>query len=488
MGNLVTRNRVFLFFLLIFFVLNPVSAQFKDSEKIKSLHEKIEENRRILLNNPDKWFNDADDLMSEAVEYRDIQNEMLLLGHYCLYYLYISDLDGLLRVCKSLKIKAKESGNVRYEALSHIYLQEAYSKNKLFDEAQSEFEKAIELLKKTDETDEILDTKGNAYTHMLNMYLNQGKPREALVYAQAVTKLLSRLEDDEKRMKNQYRNFSHVAVCFQSFNPDSAIYYIQKSFETKPEAFPNNDDVSLLNYTMLGEIYTQKKDYEKALSNFKTAERLWQGNPGLINSRALLYKGFAEVYGAISDVENENRYKLKLKELELKISEQKNLSLHAIIKDKEKESGSGYLEIIIIIGSLLIFSLVYFLIRLNKKNKILKFQERQSVSYFNNDRLNSDREEIYKELVEMFKRQDPGFMNEFSKAFPYFAGKLLEISSSMTETEIEFSALLKLNMPTKEIAKYKNLEPKTIQNRKYRIRKKMNIPNNVDIYFFFSQF
>ncbi|MFC3157400.1 helix-turn-helix transcriptional regulator [Chryseobacterium arachidis] len=47
---------------------------------------------------------------------------------------------------------------------------------------------------------------------------------------------------------------------------------------------------------------------------------------------------------------------------------------------------------------------------------------------------------------------------------------------------MEFCALLKLKLTTKEIAKYTFIETRTVQNKKYRLRKKLEIPQSVDIY------
>ncbi|WP_294296360.1 LuxR C-terminal-related transcriptional regulator [uncultured Chryseobacterium sp.] len=73
-------------------------------------------------------------------------------------------------------------------------------------------------------------------------------------------------------------------------------------------------------------------------------------------------------------------------------------------------------------------------------------------------------------------------MFAFESLFPEFSEKLLKINPELQQSEIEFCALLKLKLTTKEIAKYTFIETRTVQNKKYRLRKKLEIPHQVDIY------
>lgn len=123
-----------------------------------------------------------------------------------------------------------------------------------------------------------------------------------------------------------------------------------------------------------------------------------------------------------------------------------------------------------------------------KKVRVLK----QSSTKANAENLKStvveNRETIDKTLIAITEKNPTEFITEFNTAYPYFKEKLTSISNNITDSEIEICAYLKLNLTTKDIARIKNLEPKTIQNRKYRIRKKLNVPNETDIYFYFNIF
>jgi DNA-binding CsgD family transcriptional regulator len=70
--------------------------------------------------------------------------------------------------------------------------------------------------------------------------------------------------------------------------------------------------------------------------------------------------------------------------------------------------------------------------------------------------------------------------------YPDFENKLLDINPKLTNSELEFCAFLRLNFSSKEIANYTFISVRTVQNKKYRLRNKLKIPNETDTYVFFN--
>ncbi|MFP3637277.1 helix-turn-helix transcriptional regulator, partial [Bacillus sp. SIMBA_033] len=66
--------------------------------------------------------------------------------------------------------------------------------------------------------------------------------------------------------------------------------------------------------------------------------------------------------------------------------------------------------------------------------------------------------------------------------FPAFNRKLLEITPQLTPSDLEYCALMKLNFDTKQIAVLKKASIGSVETRKSRIRKKLNISNSENIY------
>ena len=86
-----------------------------------------------------------------------------------------------------------------------------------------------------------------------------------------------------------------------------------------------------------------------------------------------------------------------------------------------------------------------------------------------------------KEIVELATQNNPAFLTKFNTFDPVFSQNLLKIAPNLIATEIEFCILLRLNFETKEIARYTNTSVRAVEGKKYRIRRKLNIPSDQDI-------
>ncbi len=70
------------------------------------------------------------------------------------------------------------------------------------------------------------------------------------------------------------------------------------------------------------------------------------------------------------------------------------------------------------------------------------------------------------------------FMLHFEKVHPDFFKKLTEISKDLTKNDIQLCAYFRIGMSTKQIAQMLNVSPDSIKMHRYRIRKKLSIPEN----------
>lgn len=93
---------------------------------------------------------------------------------------------------------------------------------------------------------------------------------------------------------------------------------------------------------------------------------------------------------------------------------------------------------------------------------------------------------IQDEIIALAKENSPRLLNKFRLVYPDFFNKLSAIQPNLKNSELIFCIYLKLNLATKEIATYTFVTPKAIQNRKNRLRKKLNIPSTTDIYKWFN--
>lgn len=84
-------------------------------------------------------------------------------------------------------------------------------------------------------------------------------------------------------------------------------------------------------------------------------------------------------------------------------------------------------------------------------------------------------EENIKEIVDLAEENSPLFMEKFQIYFPDFMGDILKINSELIFSELQLCALMRLNFDTKKIASCTNSTVRSIESRKYRLRKKLHI-------------
>lgn len=81
-----------------------------------------------------------------------------------------------------------------------------------------------------------------------------------------------------------------------------------------------------------------------------------------------------------------------------------------------------------------------------------------------------DNEEEWERLKSHFDLIHSGFFSKLKSKCP-----------SLTQTELEHCSFIKLQLPTKEIARMLNIDPKSVQASRYRIKKKMDLPLETDL-------
>lgn len=120
---------------------------------------------------------------------------------------------------------------------------------------------------------------------------------------------------------------------------------------------------------------------------------------------------------------------------------------------------------------------IYFI---NRKEKIM-------IKYFmEKERLNemikkTDKLIFSEELYQLAINQNTLFITYFKSQFPDFFDNMLKDHPNIISSELEVCALMKLNLTTKEIARATNSTVRAVENKKYRIRKKLNISTETDI-------
>ena len=215
----------------------------------------------------------------------------------------------------------------------------------------------------------------------------------------------------------------------------------------------------------------------------------------------------------LQDKETENSELLgKIKELNLKFDNEKILNQNELLKF----SNNSLKMSLFIVSILFLLALIaiYYIIE-NRKTQKKKFDE--IILKKEQNCLEKDREMIYlsskllnnKQYFKEIKADLKGISTtdkatvkniisdidnllaseedwevlkqHFNAVYDGFYDKLLKLHPELSETDLRHCVFIKLHMQTKEIARILLIDPRSVQTTRYRIKKKMDLDEDVDL-------
>ncbi len=452
----------------------------QESNNQKELLKKASDNIELLDKNPKKAFHDANLILKEAQRFSIKEAELIAINTKCGYYRIENDFKKMMESAERLFKKSSSYKFPRYQVIAKRHLFESYLFTGLPQKAFRELEQGRELIKNLDDTDPLNTIeKVNLFVAYSNYYLLKEDYKNQLQYIKLAEKEIEKLPNNDYKQKLLYVHHSNLAASYNKNDvKDSAKYYAKLS-ASKDEEFGRNE-VRFNNLTVLGDVGIKESNYKEALTYFEEAEKV-SGYKNHLDIEQL-YDNIIKANKKLGREDLVNVYQSKKDSLKLTISENQNKSLHKLLNEsKESDLGKYKYLILVLFLVLLIFS--FFVIR---RNRILLRQEKISNQYLARV-TNSPTGEDYSKLLQLLKDNEPTFMIYFEETFPGFSSSLKKINPEISDSEIEFSALLKLKIPTKDIAKYKFIAPQTVRNKKNIIKNKLQIPKESDIYEWFDK-
>ncbi|AYN02324.1 tetratricopeptide repeat protein [Chryseobacterium sp. 3008163] len=464
-------RRLLLKFIFFSILTSSFSLKAQQSAHIEKLRQKISTNSKLFTSNIDKAYQQLEPLLIESRSLKDSLSEMKLLDRKCRYFYSKNLMDSLIVSSENLQQKSREFKDAYYEAMANVYLAETYSINNFHDKAIIYLNNAYEILQKDQsKSKKIFYAKANILNSYSNIYLDINQPRKAAKKILEEIATGKELKNPKEYSDFQYLNYSNLANIYIQYNIDSADYYVKKSMELTPIELPY-DKAMVSNHIVLGEVMKYRGDYKNSISNFHKALFFSQKN-GIELNKSNIYTALQEIYNKTGKIDSAEYYQQKLKQLDLNILQSKYNSLQKVIeKEKIEDNQKDSQKIVfwIIAFAVLIGTFGFIIFKYKRKSKKAEDLNLQ---------------ETYKHLINLVKNKDESFLFAFENIFPLFSNKLLKINPDLQQSEIEFCALLKIKLTTKEIAQYTFIETRTVQNKKYRLRKKLEIPANDDIYQF----
>ena len=236
---------------------------------------------------------------------------------------------------------------------------------------------------------------------------------------------------------------------------------------------------------LLGNIEKKKKNYTKAIEAYNTALKdagQYQRKYGEIQ----IYDQIAECYHELKDYKNESLYLDKSKRLNASIDIDEKATAGEVLSQatRNKNEDASFLNptkfyYIIAIPFLIVLLVIILKRKATKTNTVDVIAEKSIENEDDTEKLDHETLNL---LISLAEEDDPSFYFKFNDIFPGFSENLLKISPKLTQSDLEYCAMMKLNFDTKKIASIKRLSIGAVESKKYRIRKKLDISTEENIY------
>lgn len=130
---------------------------------------------------------------------------------------------------------------------------------------------------------------------------------------------------------------------------------------------------------------------------------------------------------------------------------------------------------------LIVSTLFWFTWGKKKRSTMTKMNDEMEVLKINTN-------ESFEQVIELAKNNEPNFLTRFCEVYPLFVENIYKKYPDLLASELDFCALIFLNFSSKEIAEYRFSTHRSVQTRKNRLRKRLDITSDVDLYVYLKSF
>ncbi|WP_299782143.1 hypothetical protein [uncultured Formosa sp.] len=327
------------------------------------------------------------------------------------------------------------------------------------------------------------------YDYLLSfLYINK-----ADAFTNTPYKLDSTLVYLHKAIKIKENPFKYAVVANyylkKDVNIDSAKTYLNKS-----KKLMQVRDITEYHKSI---ILQAEANYNKAIGNYDKAISLYEESIDIsrnikeLDNVQLSYKLISETYSQLQDEDRSHEYLVKYADLTDSLSTQYNKNIGGVISNFLTEQESDYKQqekkysVLIVTVVFLFVGLVILIVYYYRKKRLRIVEEKEYLikqEQLESEKLKQKLNEAFEEVVDLAKSNDPSFLIRFQEVYPEVCTNLLRVNSKLVNTELTLCAMIWLNFSSKDIASFTNIQPRTVQTKKYRLRKKLNIPEDENIY------
>lgn len=480
-------------FLLCFIYLNGNLCLAKDNLiqheespefKVERAHESFDSTLyyayyNLALKNSDKAFRVAKSLYQNATTPREKARALMLMAG--VLGKKSEPVSALKHVDKAIEL-AKENNN------NDVLVWALYYKGEL-NRSLGFFNRGNAML---DQAENLIPKIKNDYWHdKFRTTFIKGEAEMAMAkyeFQKAKKLLIKATSDYQKWASIEPEATAILGRCYQIL---ADCYYnlgsLDKALETYHTAHNHLNQWNTKNtiytgrlYRGMGNIHLERNDLDSTKTYLLKALSIAEaGNSNSFMKK--VYESFKKYYKKTNEMEHFAIYVNKQDSVK-RIIDRHNKSMisamaeYPILASKEGNASSQKtvtteVKLIFIAFILFVLSSVFYSFKSYKKRKRKE-----------NEDLKRRLDASFDELIDFAKNNDPSFLARFKQVHPLLYKKLRSTVSPLTDSEMNLCAMIWLKFSSKEIAKYTFIQHKTVQIKKYRLRKKLALPNGTDLY------
>lgn len=489
----------------ILFLITAISLSFGSNKAIAQnvnsdeLMYEAQNNLQQMHEFPEMSYSKAVELESISLKSKVINAEMWSLITQCEYLERSDEFSRLYVVAQRFYNQSRHYNEPVFQAIACYYLYHNYFNNEMYERALAYLDEGILLLKDRDANDYIAARiNRNLLTAYSNYYAAKKHYDDQIYYLELIIELAKDIEDVELRNQIFHIHYANLANAhLKSKSTQEAEQFLSKSIAYKEDFTEPNID--FLNYLTAGQIARIQGDETGAIACFQNALAI---DNSFINTtnKMELFESIVDTWTDLNVKDSVEYYALKRDAFKSSILTKKNEFLYDLATDKNEVEMAGFPSISSRVLVLSILALLFVLGWWMKNNNYFfqssfAFQNDAAGEETNEKSHNSNREALsaveakdFTKLIHLLEEQNPAFSAYFDDVYPEFSKKIRCAYENVNQPDIEFCQLLKLKLSSKEIANYKYITHKTVQNKKYLIRKKLDLPKNIDLYHWVDEY
>lgn len=481
-----------------------------------------------------KYF-DAETHLLKAIKLQESAHDSVRLAHAYNVLAGIYGVNGAYKKSIQILYKALKIYEARHnmEGMETVYNNWGYLYMKLnrYHKAEYYFKRALATINEN----HLNKNKGFLYNNIGICYKQFESFDSAYYFFHKALKEYSSHKTNNA-IPMVYQSLGNL-YAFHWDKPDSARMIFEKGIRLARRDDPN----SLVElYYSLGELEAKEQNYEQGLTALKKSLELAIKNKdlnGQKNAQYELYRIFKKTnripqsfshfqqYVTLKDSIDNKAVRLSFARLEAKYKNEKNLIY--IKQLKEKQRVNQHIRIVMVIGMItlviLVLLLIYGISQRKKRNamekellrvekekmdKELRYQNRQLASQsLIMMQKNKMLQLLYRSLKEAPKNPEefPKYLSRlkqqikrtiqsekdweifklyFEQVNKTFFKKLKALNPELTQNDLRLAALIKLGFNIKESAAVLNLSPNSIKGSRYRLRTKLGLKKEEDLFQF----